>query len=296
MALALVCACGARFDVEDRFAGQSVACPECQRAVTAVAQLRQPLRTSGFAIASVVLSLVLAFTLVGTILAVFLGAIGLVHIRRHRDRVAGTGYAVLGMSLGVLFTALFLFALFSDLVGMWVVREATLGSQVDRGGPMEISQAGFSIRRPTPQWGVANDEMRRDQSNDSELLLVNLSKDAYLDVSSDTLGGRTLEAYKDAVLDTYKEQRNPMGKRDPLSFRGLTVKHTEPLPAEGGREGIEVQLEVRIGAQPLTFLLHIVRAPGSDRVFLLRGWASKRRFPLVEKEIRETLTSFRILK
>jgi len=160
---------------------------------------------------------------------------------------------------------------------------------------MEVSRPGFAIRRPTPQWGVANEDLRRDQANHSDLLLVNLARDAYLDVSSDTLDGRSLEDYKDAVLDTYKEQRNPMGQREPLSFRGLTVRRTAALPA-AELTGLEVLLEVRIGAQPLLFLLHIVHAPGSNRVHVLRGWVHKRRFPQMEKELREAMASFRLVK
>src|SRR5262245_61669252 len=101
MALSLSCPCGARFEVEDAFAGQNVACPECQQAVAAPALNRQPLLTSGYAVASVVIALVLAFTGIGPLVAVLLGIIGLVHIRKHRDQVAGTGYAILGIGLGV---------------------------------------------------------------------------------------------------------------------------------------------------------------------------------------------------
>jgi len=135
MALSLVCVCGARFEVEDTYAGQAVACPECQQPVAAAAPPARPVRTSGFALASVVLALVLAFTGVGTVLAVLLGVIGLVHIRRCREQVTGTGYALLGIGLGTVFTALFLVALFSDLVGLWIMREGMMGSQVDRGAP-----------------------------------------------------------------------------------------------------------------------------------------------------------------
>src|SRR5262245_34612351 len=110
MALSLSCPCGARFEVEETFAGQAVACPDCQRSLRAPAPGRVVRRTSGLAIASVALALMGAFTVVGTVVAVLLGLAALVAIARRRDRLAGAGFAVLGIVLGVAFTGLTLFA------------------------------------------------------------------------------------------------------------------------------------------------------------------------------------------
>ncbi len=76
----LTCACGARFEVDDTLAGQDVFCPECQQPLKTPALDRPPQLTSGWALASVVLALVGAFTVVGTILAVLLGFYALLHI------------------------------------------------------------------------------------------------------------------------------------------------------------------------------------------------------------------------
>jgi len=62
-------------------------------------------------LASVLLGVTLAFTVVGTILAVILGCVGLVSIARNRDRVTGAGYAVFGIVWGLVFTAVTLLAL-----------------------------------------------------------------------------------------------------------------------------------------------------------------------------------------
>src|SRR5262249_29889915 len=110
MSLSLSCPCGARFEVEESLARQTVSCPECQRPVQAPAATRRPLRTSGWAVAGTVCGLVLAFTGIGTVLAVIFGIIALVSISRNRDQVVGTGYAVFSIAWGVVFTGLFLFA------------------------------------------------------------------------------------------------------------------------------------------------------------------------------------------
>ena len=84
MALTLSCSCGATFDVEDTFAGQTVSCPECHASLKAPVLRRGPLRTSGLAVASTVLALVGAFTLVGTLAAVLCGLAALVWARQER--------------------------------------------------------------------------------------------------------------------------------------------------------------------------------------------------------------------
>src|SRR5438045_2244643 len=70
MALSLSCACGARFDVDDAQAGKEVVCPECQQSVKAPAA-SPAVVTTDWALASVVLALAGAFTVVGSLAAVF---------------------------------------------------------------------------------------------------------------------------------------------------------------------------------------------------------------------------------
>src|SRR5579872_4982561 len=100
MALSLTCDCGARFEVEDTLAGQEVSCPECQQPLKAPALQALPVQTSALAIASAVLALAGAFTVVGTLAAVGLGIAALVSIARHRDRLAGSGLALFGILAG----------------------------------------------------------------------------------------------------------------------------------------------------------------------------------------------------
>src|SRR5260370_353488 len=87
MSLSLSCPCGARFEVEESLARQTVSCPECQQPVQAPAVTRRPLRTSGWAVTGVVTGLVLAFTGIGTILAILFGILALVSISRNPGQV-----------------------------------------------------------------------------------------------------------------------------------------------------------------------------------------------------------------
>jgi hypothetical protein len=300
MALSVSCSCGARFEVDETFAGHTVSCPECNQAVPAPSLVCKSLRTSGFAVASVVLALVLAFTGIGTVLAVILGVVALFHIARHRDEVTGTGYAVFGIASGAVFSILFVLAIIrTELFGFDLAREGLMGDKIDRSGPLEVSRPddGFAIRRPSNKWGIAKGEFARNLVPDSELVLVNIARDAYIDVTADALAGRSLEDYREQLLDTFKTSNN-LGKRSnaALQFHDLTVRQKTQPRAADDPQTLEVLLDVRMGAQPLTYLIRLVRPAGSDRVFLVRAWTQKRRFGLIEPEVRQALDSFRVLK
>src|SRR5262249_15018942 len=111
MTISLTCTCGARLEIDETFAGQTVHCPDCQRPLTTPRPERAGALTSGVALTSLVLALVGAFTLLGTLLAVVFGALALRDIARRPDQVTGKGYAVAGIALGVFLTALTGFAL-----------------------------------------------------------------------------------------------------------------------------------------------------------------------------------------
>lgn len=296
MPLSLCCSCGARFEVDDHLAGQAVQCPDCQQPVAVPAAAGPPMRTSGFALASVVLALVGAFTGVGTVLAVLLGVVGLVQIRKHPREIAGAGYAILGIGCGVVFSGLFLLAVVqTEVFGLDLIRERLMGENVDRDGPLEVSlpEDGFAIRRPSAQWGVARPSLVADLSPASQLLLVHLGKNAFVDVTCEDLDGRTLEACKDAALRPFRGNW-ANGGAPGLRYRDLEIDSTQPLPAGTGDEGVEILFRVRLGPEPLTYLVRVIRK-GAD-VYVLRSWTQRRRFALLEPELRQALDSFRILR
>jgi len=201
MALSLSCCCGSAFEVEDTFAGQAIACPDCGVALK-VPPLRPPqLRTSGYAVASVVLALVGAFTVIGTAVAAAFGVVALVSIARHRDRVSGAGYAVLGIVLGSGLTALTGFA-FSRGEVFDRIREQVAAKQVETDGPMEIvrRQDGYSITRPSRAWGVAVPEFARELNFGDNLLLINRAKNAFMAVEHQDVGRETLDQFRERFL------------------------------------------------------------------------------------------------
>ena len=77
MPLALTCTCGVHLEIDDKFAGQIVNRPDCGRAVQVPRTEASGRQTSGLALASIILALVGAFTVIGTVLAVLVGVLAL---------------------------------------------------------------------------------------------------------------------------------------------------------------------------------------------------------------------------
>lgn len=302
MSLSLTCACGTRFEVEETFAGQEVACPECQRPLKAPLAHRTPRRTSGFALASVILALAGSFTVIGTLVAVVLGLAGLVSVARHRDRLAGTGFALFGIVWGLAFTALALFAYSSgELFGVntWM-REAVLAGQVSYDGPLEVVQrdGGFAITRPSEKWGVAvvspePIDWPDDPDRGVDITLLHIPHNASVDVTYETFGNRPLEQIQEQVLGWFGTGVEARRQDQLLGFTQGKLRHSRRLPPQGDGEAWEMLLDVRFAGEGRTYLVRLIKHKADT--YILRGWAPKRRFGQVETEIRQTLDSFRLL-
>jgi hypothetical protein len=111
MAISLTCVCGAVLEIDDKFKGQKLPCPDCNRLLDTNPPPAPPKTTSGWALAALVLPLVGALTLVGPIAGMVCGAIGLRQMRRDPS-VGGQRFAQAGIAVGGVFTLLSIFALF----------------------------------------------------------------------------------------------------------------------------------------------------------------------------------------
>jgi hypothetical protein len=313
MALSLTCVCGARFELDDTLAGQNVTCPECQQTLKAPAVRGTPPRTSGLALASVVLALLGAFTGIGSAAAAVLGAMALVRIHRQRNRLAGVGLALFGIIAGIAFTVLFIFALFNpDPFGIAsVMRKRLLAGQVDTSGKLEFVDAGkgFSITRPSKEWGIipAKDlddlVLRPLLHRDCDVLFVQTSRYAFVDVRSHVVNNvRSVEQAEQNILEEFKPE--PIDFRLPRAPRehgdelvrptDYVKKDSRTLDLPNGMEGRESEVEVICGGQRWHFLIRLYLTRG--RLYVVRAFAlGSRRFKAVRPEFDEMLKSFEIL-
>ena len=63
----------AGLEIDEKFRGQTITCPDCNKPLPTVQPPRVPKKTSVFALASPLLALIGAFTLVGPVLAIVCG-------------------------------------------------------------------------------------------------------------------------------------------------------------------------------------------------------------------------------
>jgi hypothetical protein len=200
MPLGLICTCGARFDVDDTFAGREVVCPECQTTLHAPAGGPPPARTSLLAIVSVVLALSGALTIVGSAAGAIVGMIAAYQIWGDRQRQTGLSFALAGIILGVGFTVLTTLILaggyLNGLDGRY--REALFADQIDTSGPLDIRRAdkGFTLRKPAADWGIARRNKVDDPhvdglrfGKDPDLLLLQPARFLFVDVRKETRSG-----------------------------------------------------------------------------------------------------------
>jgi hypothetical protein len=317
MSLPLTCDCGARFDVDDLLAGKEVACPECGQAVAAPARAAAVRRLSLWAVASAVLVLIGAFTVIGTLAGVLVGLWALVVIRRQQGRLTGSRLALASIAGGVVLSLVTSTILARpDLMPLagWL-RQRSLGGQIDSSGTLQmVSRSGdVVIDRPSREWGRA----RNDQTNDPvvgelqqklDLLLVNVRRQAYVDVVRDTANGNTsIQQYEPILRDSLNPPRAPLlGEDDSPRWGGQPSevgpfpafqRESKPLEDVDGHSVQEVQYEQSRGGQKWWFLVRIYKKTQprvGDPIIAVRAYTPKRWLEANEEELRSMLDSVRI--
>jgi hypothetical protein len=301
MPLPITCGCGARFDADDSLAGKEATCPECHEPVSVAADAAPPL-TSMLALSSAVLTLVGAFTVVGTAVAALLGLAGLVQITRSRGRLAGTGLATFGVIAGAALTALTLFALSSgELFGLGSPTHlGMLAREVNTTGPLEVvvAEKGFAMTRPSVSWGRAiNDDVEDDVVSelldDPDLLLVQPARYLFVEARVDD-NGNSLDRCADEVVNALRAGRHDVPVFARREVRP-TVRETRQLPAEGWSERRELVVDLHCGSQPWTMLVRLQKSADGD-VYITRAYTQRRRFAHAQLELQQVLDSLRLVK
>jgi hypothetical protein len=306
MPIALTCACGARLEIDDTFAGQSVNCPDCQRPLQTPALAPANRRTSGLALASIILALVGAFTVIGTVAAVVLGVAALIQIAARPDRVVGRGYALAGIVLGALMTTGTVLAISSlELFGLTgMMNETNWSGKLDYSGSLEISRPkeGFAIKRPSEKWGVYRPSSRVEGPNDrgvwDDLVIALPSADLTVLCYAVPAHGMQVDGCSDKTLKDLPHQDkvglfNQTGRvfvRSPLTV----VKTTRPAKRDEVAM-IETQIDWRQVSEDRTFLVRVFMKDGDDRMFVVIGGARRQHFVRLESQLREAMDSFHVL-
>ncbi len=307
MTIPLICDCGARLEVDDTFAGRTINCPDCQRALAVPKPEPPGLKTSGFALASFTLALVGAFTVIGGLAAVALGWLGLRDVTQHPEQVSGRRYALAGMAVGAAGTLLTLIALFwAEMLGLNnLAGKLQWAGKLDYSGEEEIVRTTerFKIKRPSPRWGVYKPPSSQAgaQLPDGwdDLILVNVEEDAYLIVLPQTgQGNEGIDACLRRARKDF-EEHDKIGifgrKRADTRRARLEIVATRPLAAIGQVDTVEQLVDKAIGRQERRFILQVIKPRNEDVAFVILAGTRKSNFARLEPQLRKALESFTLL-
>jgi hypothetical protein len=305
MSLPITCACGARLEIDERFAGQTIPCPDCQ----APLQLPRPepvrvTRISGLAIASLAVALVGGLTLVGGIAGMVLGYLARRRIEREPGRFTGQAYARAAMYVGGAGSLLTLLALVSPEVFHLdaLLREFKWARNLDytpaAAVPPQVKKSSVAGQRditvsiPSRRWGVYESSTASGPGN-AHLILVDPWDDAQI-------------ACQSLIIDDAEDQKNPEALRsrglehflqsDLIKLlnprNGALPKELKPREVKQLDEGTqEMLVDLRLGTDR-TFALRMTRK--GSYLFILAGGARKSRFARLHDEMRKVFDSFRV--
>lgn len=108
MPISVTCQCGARLEIDEKFLGKEVPCPDCGRLLPTQAPAKPPpldmpnhRRKSGLAVLSLSLALVFGWVpVIGPLAAVLAGLFSLRQISKYPNRLEGANFARAGIILG----------------------------------------------------------------------------------------------------------------------------------------------------------------------------------------------------
>jgi hypothetical protein len=311
MPISVTCQCGARLEIDEKFLGKEIPCPDCQRPLPTKAPAAPPpldlpdyRRTSGLAVLSLTLALVGAFTLVGTIAAIAIGILALKEIAGKSNKLDGINLARAGIVLGAIFAVITLASMVSPTVfGLDVfLREMALASRLKYSARAlienEITNGKIKIERPAPveSWAEYLGSGQQTANVESDLLiLVNVREDAYISCqSSDREFAADPEALEKTALERFHKSElvNLLGKtKGKLASEGKIVESRKP-PAAGGTH--EIILDIRIGNQERRCLLLFSTEQNLLKLNVFVGCARKNRFDRMQEQFRKAFETFKV--
>jgi hypothetical protein len=293
MSISITCSCGARLEIDAKFGGQTIACPDCHKSLTVTPPPPPARRTSGLAVASLLLAVIGAFTVVGTLAAMALGAIAYRRIPKQPG-VTGQDYAKAGIILGGVFTVLAVLAYStSNLLGVdGFLRQYVWSGKLKFPPELLVAKPDpslrvYSLQRPSQRWGVL-DPLPVTGKNSDRAMFVNLRDDAHVLWLHDTVHP------EDDAFSLRARAVQVFSTSDLVQMIGRLTAEPETLKERDVHEDGRAQeflLDAVLGGIERTFLFQL--KPEGDRLNVLVGGARKQRFERLQPVLRQTLESFK---
>lgn len=305
MPLSLTCSCGALLEIDDAFVGQTIRCPDCNMPLATAPRQPEPTQTSGWAVASFLLALIGAFTVVGTLAAIACGSYALARIRSAPSPLGGKRFAQAGIGLGIGFTLITLIALWSaDFLKLdGLLRTIESAGVIEYASRDEVSievSGAFdarsgTIQRPSKAWGrLTYKDPNKEKTDD--LVLVNLWEDAYIVCLSKWIEpGQTLESCRQEGLQRFLQSELV------TRILGHAAAATPPPTGEErdrtqlpGSEAQEFLFDMRLGGIHWTFVVRVMRE--GTRLTVLAAGTRTSRFSGLRADFIKALDSYKVEK
>ena len=291
MPIPLTCTCGAKLEIDDKFAGQTILCPDCNRSLVPEPPAPTPTRTSGLAVLSLLLALVGAFTIVGTLAAIACGAAAYRQLTRQRGPVGGIRIAQAGMILGAVFTVLALVTYGSrTLIGIdSLARQYLWAGKLDYFGSLTVAKKRFSddrtytLDRPSPNWGTLK---QAGQKQSDHLMFVNVRDDAHILWLSDVCPDNDVASQRAVARDCFlgSELVRLIGRMPDNASESAKERNVDD-------EQREFVLDVTLGGIPRTFLCRFMK--DGQYVNVLVGGARAHRFERLKDDFHRVFNNFK---
>jgi hypothetical protein len=312
MPISVTCQCGARLEIDEKFLGKEIPCPDCQRPLPTQAPAKPPpldlpnyRRKSGMAVLSLTLALVFGWVpIVGPLAAIAFGFFGLRQIAKHPNRLEGGAYARAGIVLGILgllySPATLLSPMFVGYTDQFI-RELKTAGKIKYGTEEfyknEMLQDQVELKRldgwalwTASQLGVAN-------TPTDPMFLVNNRDDAYIsclnldDVNApnaDEKQKRVLEAINKSQLVYY------LAELRGRTMEGMgTVAEKDKKLVDNGKIQ-EFVVEQRLGRVDRKLLVHYTTNKDKEHTFkVLVGACRRGDFERMQEKFREVFATIR---
>jgi len=294
MPISLTCSCGAKLEIDDKFAGQTIPCPDCNKPLNTTPEPEAKLLPiNGLAVTSLILALAGGFTILGPLAAIPVGLLAIRQIGRDPDKIGGLNVARAGIIAGGVLTFVTLIMLIGGVTlgADSLLREWRFGTGVDYktedGGTFKITTLNgdrdLSIKRPSTSWG----KMKTVSADKDLLTLVSLRDDAHL-VCLVMAGAPDEASALEKMAERFRQSDLVKLLDNPPAKAPATEPEAKDVPQSKTKDKT---LELRLGKTDRKFLLRAVKI-GAEYYLLAAGTRASR-FDRLAEDLRQTFDSFK---
>jgi Domain of unknown function (DUF4190) len=296
MPISVTCDCGARLEIDEKFLGKDIPCPDCGKPLpTRPPPTPPPLelpdnrRTSGLAVASLAVGLVGMFTFVGSLAAIALGIVAMRLISQSK-KLDGINFARAGVAVGGVGILLTILILFTPLGLDEFLREFSYLGRISYSAN-DIEGRGGDIRIARPTAGRWASLETQSQNTVDDLIAVNVAADAFISCQ------HTARGLFDDDETIQKNVLEQLGKSELVNMLGRLNGRPPPeartvTPAKAiDKENGEMTIDMRLGGIERRMLI-IYNTKNRNRTFIFVGCARAHRFDGLVEQFREAAKDF----